>query len=252
MSQRVLIIDDEQHIRKMMRLTLEAAGYQVAEARDGSEGLTLYRNGAGWDVVVLDQRMAGMDGLETLRQLKERDPAARIVMATAFASIELAVDAMKLGASDFLRKPMTPETLRNSVAAALSKQITEQAEAADVDASTAAVTALPPIETITLNGFSILDSDRTTETTDQRVFTVVSPDGVRQQVVVTIANEVVGYVEQRTRRRLRRESSFWTEQSRSQLADYLWHEGNVPPAGKLTVNEITSDKLQVAAKWSSD
>jgi DNA-binding response OmpR family regulator len=251
MSKRILIIDDEQHIRQMMRLTLEAAGYEVGEAKDGSEGLALYRNGTSWDVVVLDQRMPGMDGLATLRQLKLSDPRARIVMATAYGSIELAVDAMKLGASDFLRKPMTPETLRNSVAAALTKQITEQA-AADVDAATPAVTALPPIETITLNGFSILDSGGTTETGDQRLFTVVSPEGARQQVVVTIASEVLGYVEQRTRRRLPLESSFWTEQSRSQLADYLWNEGKVPPAGKLTLNEITSEKLQVAAKWSSD
>jgi len=252
MSQRVLIIDDEQHIRQMMRLTLEAAGYQVGEARDGSEGLALYRNGAGWDVVVLDQRMPGLDGLETLRQLKRRDPNARIVMATAYGSIELAVDAMKLGASDFLRKPMTPETLRNSVAAALAKQPTEQAVATDADVSTTTVMALPPIETITLNGFSILDSGETTETRDQRLFTVVSPDGTRQKVVVTIATEVLGYVEQRTRRRLRLESSFWTEQSRSQLADYLWNEGKLPPRGKLTLNEIASEKLQVAAKWSSD
>jgi CheY-like chemotaxis protein len=252
MSKRVLIIDDEQHIRQMMRLTLEAAGYQVGEAKDGPEGLALYRHGAGWDVVVLDQRMPGMDGLATLRQLKLSDPSARIVMATAYGSIELAVDAMKLGASDFLRKPMTPETLRNSVAAALTKQITEPAVAADVDAATPPVTALPPIETITLNGFSILDSGGTTETGDQRLFTVVSPEGARHQVVVTIASEVPGYVEQRTRRRLPIESSFWTEQSRSQLADYLWNEGKVPPAGKLTLNEITSEKLQVAAKWSSD
>src|SRR5258705_13997366 len=118
MNKRVLIIDDEEHVRQMMRLTLEAAGYQVHEAKDGPEGLRLFGDGVDWDVVVLDQRMPGMDGLETLRRLKLSDPGARIVMATAYGSIELAVDAMKLGASDFLRKPMTPEPLRNSVAAA--------------------------------------------------------------------------------------------------------------------------------------
>ena len=62
-----------------------------------------------------------MDGLETLRRLKERTPEARVIMVTAFASIELAVEAMKLGATDFVRKPMTPEILRNTVAAALAK-----------------------------------------------------------------------------------------------------------------------------------
>src|SRR5882762_9297527 len=118
MSKRILIIDDEEHIRQMMRLTLEAGGYTVGEARDGEEGLKLYGEGSEWDGVVLDQRMAGMDGLETLRRLRAVDPRARIIMATAYASIELAVDAMKLGASDFVRKPMTPEALRNAVAAA--------------------------------------------------------------------------------------------------------------------------------------
>src|SRR5678816_4093041 len=122
MSKRILIIDDESHIRRMMRLTLETAGYEIAEAEDGNAGIQLYANGTEWDGVVLDQRMAGIDGLETLRQLKSRDANARVVMVTAYASIELAVDAMKLGATDFVRKPMTPETLRNAVAAALSKQ----------------------------------------------------------------------------------------------------------------------------------
>src|SRR5215510_3548567 len=121
MPERVLIIDDEEHIRRMMRLTLEAAGYEVGEAQDGTEGIKVFDDGSRWSLVVLDQRMPGMDGLETLRELKQRNSGARVVMATAYASIELAVDAMKLGATDFVRKPMTPEVLRNSVAAALSK-----------------------------------------------------------------------------------------------------------------------------------
>jgi DNA-binding NtrC family response regulator len=121
MSTRILIIDDEAHIRRMMRLTLETAGYEVGEAGDGLQGLETFGDGTTWDAVLLDQRMPGMDGLETLRRLKERDPEARIIMVTAFASIELAVEAMKLGATDFVRKPMTPEILRNTVAAALDK-----------------------------------------------------------------------------------------------------------------------------------
>jgi DNA-binding response OmpR family regulator len=252
MSKRVLIIDDEQHIRQMMRLTLEAAGYEVGEAQDGPEGLRLYGDGATWDAVVLDQRMPGMDGLETLRRLKVSNPRARIVMATAYGSIELAVDAMKLGASDFLRKPMTPETLRNSVTAALTKQITEPVGSGEEEPSTKAAPLRPPIETITMNGFSILDSSNEVGTSDQRLFTVVSPDGAKHEVVVTIDLAVLAYVEQRTRRRLPLESSFWTEQARSQLGDYLWNEGKVPPGGALRLNEISSGKLQVAARWSDD
>ena len=118
MSKRILIIDDEENIRRVTRLTLQAAGYEVGEAGDGHRGLEAFGDGSGWDAVLLDQRMPGMDGLETLRHINERDASARVIMATAYASIELAVDAMKLGATDFVRKPMIPDTLRNAVAAA--------------------------------------------------------------------------------------------------------------------------------------
>ncbi|HEV2836291.1 MAG TPA: response regulator, partial [Pyrinomonadaceae bacterium] len=146
MAERILIIDDEDHIRRMMRLTLETAGYAVGEAGDGVTGVDLYGEGTYWDLVVLDQRMPGIDGLETLRRLKERNPTVRVVMATAYASIELAVDAMKLGAADFVRKPMTPDTFRNAVAAALAKPEPIRS-----------VSSVAPIETVTMNGFSILD-----------------------------------------------------------------------------------------------
>ena len=59
MSKRILIIDDEQHIRRMMRLKLETAGYLVGEAQDGSEGIRLFSDGSNWSLVVLDQRMPG-------------------------------------------------------------------------------------------------------------------------------------------------------------------------------------------------
>ena len=101
MTKRVLIVDDEENIRRVTRLTLQAAGYEVGEAPDGERGLEAFGNGSTWDAVVLDQRMPGMDGLETLRQIKQRQSNARVIMSTAYASIELAVDAMKLGCNRF-------------------------------------------------------------------------------------------------------------------------------------------------------
>jgi len=252
MNKSILIIDDEEHIRQMMRLTLEAAGYEVGEAHDGPDGLSLYGDGSPWDVVVLDQRMPGMDGLETLRRLKVSNPRARIVMATAYASIELAVDAMKLGASDFLRKPMTPETLRNSVAAALAKE-KQEPDSSERRPSSTQGPPRPMIETITMNGFSILDPDKdATQLPDQRRFTVLNPAGTSYEVVVQIDEEALGYVERLTRRRLPAESSFWTELARGLLGDYLWNEGEVPPTRTLTLREIRSGKLQIAARWPDD
>src|SRR5262245_49752104 len=101
---QVLLVDDEPHIRQMMRLTLEAAGYESDEATSGENALAQFDSANGYDVVLLDQKMPGIDGLLTLKQLKAHAPAACVVMVTAFGSIELAVDAMKLGATDFLRK----------------------------------------------------------------------------------------------------------------------------------------------------
>jgi DNA-binding NtrC family response regulator len=252
MSKHILIIDDEEHIRQMMRLTLEAGGYSVGEARDGEEGLKVYGDGSGWDGVVLDQRMPGMDGLETLRRLKAGNPSARIVMATAYASIELAVDAMKLGASDFVRKPMTPETLRNAVAAALAKE-TKKAPASVEPAPPKQTPASPPIiETITMNGFSIVDSDQGLQAPNQRRFLVIGPEGTRQEVLVQIEEEPMGYVERMTRRRLPPESSFWTEEARDLLSDHLWSEGKIPPTGKLTLSDLDPDKLPIAERWKED
>jgi DNA-binding NtrC family response regulator len=252
MSKRILIIDDEEHIRQMMRLTLEAGGYSVGEARDGQAGLKVYGDGSGWDGVVLDQRMPGMDGLETLRRLKGGNPSARIIMATAYASIELAVDAMKLGASDFVRKPMTPETLRNAVAAALAKEI-KRAPASVAPAPPEQAASSPPIiETITMNGFSIVDSVPELQVPNQRRFLVVGPEGTPQDLLVQIDEEPVGFVERMTRRRLPPESSFWTEQARDLLSDYLWNEGKIPPTGKLTLKDLDPDKLPIAERWNED
>ena len=241
MRERILIIDDEDHIRRMMRLTLEAARYEVAEASNGADGLRLYGDGARWSTVVLDQRMPGMDGLETLRALKQQNADARVVMATAYASIELAVDALKLGATDFVRKPMTPEVLRNAVAAALLKSQTITPE------------PQPLIQTVTMNGFTILDDeDSPALDHSQRRFSVTTPTGEKHDVLVEIDAEALSYVERMTGRQLEPESSFWTAQARRLLSDYLWTERKVPPTRRLVLRSLDSDRLPIAARWKTE
>ncbi len=248
MSKRILIIDDEENIRRVTRLTLQAAGYEVAEAGDGERGLEAFGDGSGWDAVLLDQRMPGMDGLETLRQINERDATARVIMATAYASIELAVDAMKLGATDFVRKPMTPEILRNAVAAALSKQPRVPATTAP---SSAEVSAEPLIQIITMNGFTILDLEGARQEPNERRFRVKTPSGSEHEVLVQIDEEAVGYVERMIKRRLSAENSFWTSQAQRLLGDFLWKEGKVPPTRKLTIRDVDRDELPIAARWQT-
>ena len=243
MSNRILIIDDEEHIRHMMRLTLEASGYEVGAASDGAEGLRLYGDGTMWNAVVLDQRMPGIDGLETLRRLKKLNRHVRVVMATAYASIELAVDAMKLGATDFVRKPMTPTVLRNAVIAALAKASVEVPSAKPE----------PLIQTITMNGFTILDDDESPALDElERRFIVISPDSEKHDVVVQIETEPIDYVERMTGRRLPTDCSFWTAEARRLLSDFLWNERRVPSMRRLVLSNLDPDKLPVAARWQTE
>ena len=256
MNQRILVIDDEDHIRRVMRMTLEAAGHEVGEAADGARGLEAFGDGSTWDAVLLDQRMPGMDGLETLRRMKERKADARVIMITAYASIELAVDAMKLGATDFVRKPMTPEIVRNAVTAALARPAAAPAAPAVPPIEKPAGPAYAPIARLTLNGFRLwpapgLEGTRPPDLSRRR-FVVQHPDGQEQEVVVEIDPGVVGFVERATGRRLLLENAFWTWEAEHVLNNYLWIEGNVPPGGKLRITQIDRDDLQVATRWEGD
>jgi len=251
MSRRILIIDDEENIRRVTRLTLQTAGYEVGEASDGETGLEAFGDGSTWDAVLLDQRMPGMDGLETLRHISARDSSARVIMATAYASIELAVDAMKLGATDFVRKPMTPEILRNAVAASLSKEPRRPREQV-AQLVTDEVSEDPLIQIITMNGFTILDAEDVSHEPNVRHFLVKIPSGAAAEVSVFIDDEAIAYVERMTRRKLPPENSFWTGQAERLLSDYLWTEGTIPPTGKLTIKDVDRDELPIAARWQSN
>jgi len=110
----VLIVDDEPSIRLMFRTALESVGYQTKEAGDGPAALDRL-NESSPDVTLLDLKMPGMDGMETLRRLRNAGHETAVVIVTAHGSIPDAVAAMKLGAVDFLTKPVTPELLRRVI-----------------------------------------------------------------------------------------------------------------------------------------
>jgi two-component system response regulator HydG len=104
MTARVLIADDDQGVRYTLRGMLEDAGYQVDEAADGEEALARLERG-GIDLLISDLRMPRVDGLELLRRAAPRHPGLKVVLVTAHGSERHAVEAMKLGAVDYFRKP---------------------------------------------------------------------------------------------------------------------------------------------------
>ena len=231
MPERVLIIDDEENIRQMLRLTLETAAYEVGEAGDGMEAFAILGGDPDWNVVLLDQRLPIMEGTEVLRRIKVLAPQARIVMMTAFASVELAVQAMKLGATDFLRKPLTPDMVRNAVAAAL-KSAGHQKGAT---------------RSVTMNGFSILSSSDTAKEPNERRFTVRKPNGRDQEVVVEIAPEARESAAQMSRGATVDED-IWTFQAETFLAEFIWNDGDVPRNGRLVLKRIDLNLLEQLEK----
>jgi len=119
MSLRLLVVDDEQGIRAALKQLLEYEGYAVDLASSGAEGLDRYDE-VRPHLVLLDVKMAGIDGLEVLRRLKAKDPAAVVVMISGHGTIGTAVEATRLGAHDFLEKPLDTDrvlvTIRNALA----------------------------------------------------------------------------------------------------------------------------------------
>jgi DNA-binding NtrC family response regulator len=108
---QILIIDDEETMRDSMHQVLIKEGYRIKEAKDGPEGLALF-NQETYHVAFVDLKLPGMDGLEVLRQMKEASPETPIIIITGYGTIETAVEAIKLGAFDYMAKPFTPEELR--------------------------------------------------------------------------------------------------------------------------------------------
>jgi two-component system, NtrC family, response regulator HydG len=107
---RVLVVDDEAGMRKSLAIMLRREGYPVAEASGGSEALEQIGREV-FDLVVADLNMDDVSGLEVLRHIKQANPDVEVIMMTAYGTIESAVEAMKLGAFDFITKPFQPEEI---------------------------------------------------------------------------------------------------------------------------------------------
>ncbi len=114
MSSAILVVDDDDAHRSMLKTMLRSWGFAVEEAADGDEAVALVRERA-FDAVLTDVRMARMDGIHALKAMLEYNPALPVVLMTAFSSVETAVDALRLGAYDYLVKPLDFDLLRETL-----------------------------------------------------------------------------------------------------------------------------------------
>lgn len=115
---RILVVDDQRNMRATLAMMLRGSGYEVDEAESGEQGQEMGANGA-YDVVLTDLRMGGSDGIAVLRAIKQAHPLTEVIVMTAYGTIESAVEAMRLGAFDYIQKPFTEEELLVKVERAL-------------------------------------------------------------------------------------------------------------------------------------
>ena len=119
---RVLVIDDAESVRTYLANLLELRGYEVDTAEDGRRAMALLEGGADPDLVLLDMMMPGWDGLETLRRVREFDENLPVVVLSVVGKATTIVEAMRLGAADYLNKPFEEDALEASLAQVLAEQ----------------------------------------------------------------------------------------------------------------------------------
>jgi DNA-binding NtrC family response regulator len=119
---RILVVDDEEIVRESLSGWLKKDGFTVATAPDGPTALAMLRDGEPWAVMLVDLKMLPMDGLTVLEEAKKIQPQVAVVIMTAYATVDTAVRAIKLGAYDYLMKPFDPEEMSFMVEKIVSQQ----------------------------------------------------------------------------------------------------------------------------------
>jgi two-component system, NtrC family, response regulator PilR len=122
MKKRILVVDDELSMREFLQILLEKQGYTTASAPGGKEAIAQVTS-EDFDLVITDVRMPEVDGTEVLRFVKENRPQTAVIMITAFASMEQAVEAMRMGAYDYITKPFKVDEITHVIGNALERQV---------------------------------------------------------------------------------------------------------------------------------
>ncbi len=122
MSGKILLVDDEKDFLDVMSERIEARGMKVSKADSAAKALEKVETG-GFDAIIVDLMMPGMDGLETLKAIKKKNPDLQVILLTGHATIEKGIEAMKLGALDFVEKPADLDKLTKIIKKAQARKM---------------------------------------------------------------------------------------------------------------------------------
>jgi DNA-binding NtrC family response regulator len=118
---KILLVDDEATFTKYLSIFLSNRGYEVAAADNGTRALEMI-DGADFDLVVLDLKMPGISGMETLKVLKKREPCMEVIILTGHATVDSAIEGIGLGAFDYATKPVTLNDLHERITQAVQRK----------------------------------------------------------------------------------------------------------------------------------
>jgi DNA-binding NtrC family response regulator len=122
MSEKILLVDDEKDFLDVMSERIQARGMDVTTAESAEKALESVESG-GYDAIILDLMMPGMDGLQTLKAIKKKNPDLQVILLTGHATVEKGIEAMKLGAMDFLEKPADLDKLTEIIHKAQARKM---------------------------------------------------------------------------------------------------------------------------------
>ncbi|MCX6358683.1 MAG: response regulator [Armatimonadetes bacterium] len=232
----ILVVDDGEGIRRMVRLTLASIGHTVDTAPDGEAGLDMAQRAEGYDLVLTDEKMPGISGVELVAQLRLQRPALRAMVMTAYDSPALAYTAMDAGASDFIAKPFEAHDLRQAVAGVLSRPA--EGLLCRAGTSDGAVTGSQPGSTsFWVHGYRyrpLPTGDPDTEhaagiSGPCRRYLLIGPLGDQLVCHVVVTPHVEARVVSAFGRDLPHASEAWDSVCRGALRDALWRGAGVPP-----------------------
>jgi DNA-binding NtrC family response regulator len=125
MKTRILIVDDEEEFVEALSERLTIRDYDVATSLDGDDAIEKVKK-YNFDVIILDVRLPGIDGVDVLKKIKESKPISEVIMLTGHATVETAIEGMKLGAYDYLMKPCETDELISKINGAYEKKVAQE------------------------------------------------------------------------------------------------------------------------------
>jgi|GEM_PF-5031489 len=221
----------------MIQKSLEKAGHQLIITSGEDDFFTQFDDGNGWDLIILDHAPPVIDALHILKKANEIKSSTRAIFATTECTIELAMQSVKAGALDFIRKPLTSDAIVQSVNLTLGKSPEKKS-------TVSADQIYNIIGRTTINGYSasLISVEKDDRTKAWEVlYDVGSPDGVESEITVEIPAYTVELVKAYTDcEKMPGQESFWVAMAEEALMAYLLQEGELPADRKLIITSVGS------------